>query len=526
MLIFSLILLSLIPCTTSNPLAHQFLKTDCIYGYIDNYKDTTNSFICYYGPQSLLQFLLFPISINEFIDEYHDKQPLLIQRDGDSQYYSSLNIMNSYKEILPYLDTRSDIKDSNGLGSFPELTMTHSDRPGHHIQPMRADRNQGYLASLSAEDIETIRAYHAALNNDLGPWDRTAVDYMSNNNLTLKFQKLETHLFTLRDLCKAFTNQIGFGVRSSMYIMPPFDKGDVVKYNTDEAWILQINNSAHWKIYHDLYHYCYTIQFKDKMNLCQTYVINDLLPNGYEQIRPIVAEKDDASMDFELNEGDFLYIPRGWLYKADTLEFGKHSVDITINVYLELYNDCLFQMIRYLFTVSDAKKIFKKIFHIKEVGVTDYKNVKVIRKYVLKDLDAWLRTVTFKDDALGLRESVPMFYHFDDMDENGLYDNLIKLFESHWYRFMDYIDKESEKININMYTDALQEYTQELMDVLKDDESKEKVWKKLFEHYGKILKSFEVYYPHEKSVYKQYKRISWPMRLEMVRKQVPLLVWE
>ena len=64
--------------------------------------------------------------------------------------------------------------------------MTHSDRPDHDIQLMRADRNQNYLGLLSAEDIKTIRAYYAALNNDLIPWDRTAVDYISDSWLLVQ----------------------------------------------------------------------------------------------------------------------------------------------------------------------------------------------------------------------------------------------------------------------------------------------------------------------------------------------------
>eukprot|EP01084_Bolivina_argentea_P208448 355383_1 len=156
--------------SASSALARNFMRTKCSFGYIDQY--TQPPFHCNFGPQSLLQFLLFPVSIDEFISEYYDRRPLHISRGNNREYYAPLGITDAYQDILQCLDTRSDIVSiKQPIGYYPELVASKHDGTRQQVKPWRADTNKRYLDTLSPEQIALIHQYHEELNHDLGPWD-------------------------------------------------------------------------------------------------------------------------------------------------------------------------------------------------------------------------------------------------------------------------------------------------------------------------------------------------------------------
>ena len=94
---------------------------------------------------------------------------------------------------------------------------------------------------------------------------------------------------------------------------------------------------------------------------------------------------------------------------------------------------------------------------------------------------------------------------------------------------MKYINQQSDNIvilNINLENDPLESYIQQLTSALKQDKTEKKLNKKLLQHYKMALSSFKgVYKATNKTVYKQYRRISWPMRLDSVRNKLQYLTW-
>ena len=321
--------------------------TSCIYGYYISSKTTNTPPLCHHGPQSILQYLIHPTPIDHFIDNYFDRRPLLIRRH-QPHYYESIGVEDSYEQIISMMDTRSDIIGTQSQkGPFPELTCeVFANGQDAHVKPWRLDQNQRYLATLSRAQSNDIETYHNSLNHDLGAWDRGAVQFMSEHNYTLKFYKLEYHLKSLRNVCRALSNELGFGVRSNMYWTPSFSKGFPAHYDIEEAWILQIGHRKHWKVYRPLYDYCgdegSPFTFRTPSDLCQKSIVSEISNIGYQQVRErlysmeqnqkcSVNEKNEVdrqcdvdsihhenhdgvtTMDFVLEPGDLLYIPRGWM---------------------------------------------------------------------------------------------------------------------------------------------------------------------------------------------------------------------
>merc|ERR1711884_674119 len=115
-------------------------------------------------------------------------------------------------------------------------------------------------------------------------------------------------------------------------------------------------------------------------------------------------------MDFVLEPGDLLYIPRGWMHEADALEQDTHSMHITLGIYLELNADYLLKFVRFMFTIEDLQNVFRKVFALRNQAndIKKGNDIKKMRKYLLNNFEPWLRTIAFKEDVL--RESVRYSY--------------------------------------------------------------------------------------------------------------------
>ena len=298
---------------------------------------------------------------------------------------------------------------------------------------------------------------------------------MARNNFTLKWLRVEQHLPALRHVCRALSSEIGFGVRSNLYLTPAFSKGFHAHYDLEDALLLQLKHTKAWSVYRELNAHCSRgrFWFADASDLCQAKVISEVSTRGYVQLRAELA-MGDATMQFELAPGDALYIPRGWLHEADMFGRDTLSLHVTLGVYLELACDYLLRFVRALFSVRAAQPVLRRVFYVRREGADA--DMKRLRKWLLKDFEPWLRTLAFGDEAL--RESVAYFQHVDGAEL--AYAEMALLFRKYVVLFMRYVHQGQG--HVAMYGDAFEQYARQFMEVLQLEATRRKLTGKLLKH--------------------------------------------
>jgi lysine-specific demethylase/histidyl-hydroxylase NO66 len=98
---------------------------------------------------------------------------------------------------------------------------------------------------------------------------------------------------------------------ANAYLTPKSSQGFSPHYDDIDAFCLQLQGSKRWKVYNPI------------MKLPRT-SSEDFTSEDLEGMKP--------ALDVTLNEGDLLYMPRGWIHEACTLkDQNQHSLHLTIS---------------------------------------------------------------------------------------------------------------------------------------------------------------------------------------------------
>lgn len=209
--------------------------------------------------------LISPISKEEFFDKYFEKECLILTRD-DQKYFSELLTMSDIDNLLYSQVLR-----------FPAVRMTKV--------------NEDILANAYAigDRINTPQVLK-----------------LMTEGATLILSGLHEFLPKLSLLCASLVTEFGHKFQTNIYITPKQSQGFNVHYDTHDVFILQVKGKKKWRIYKD----------------------NPLeLPNKLQEFEKGKYEHGELDREFILNEGDILYIPRGIMHDADTLD--ELSIHIT-----------------------------------------------------------------------------------------------------------------------------------------------------------------------------------------------------
>ena len=108
-------------------------------------------------------------------------------------------------------------------------------------------------------------------------------------------------------------DDIGHPVQANAYITPPGNRGFDFHYDVHDVFVLQVSGTKRW-IVHDPVHR------------------HPLPSQPWTDYRDQITERvtGTAVLDVELSEGDALYLPRGWVHAAQTLD--TTSIHLTIGV--------------------------------------------------------------------------------------------------------------------------------------------------------------------------------------------------
>ncbi len=229
--------------------------------------------------------LISPLGPDAFFQEYWERRPLLLQQRG-SAYYEPLLSIRDLEDFI-----------SQGDARYPAIRLATG---GAFFAPEAYTRDVKYGDEVfrGMPDVEKI-----------------FTEYSMGATVTLP--ALHLALPALGRLCAQLQAQLDHSVHTNAYLTPPGATGFTPHYDTHEVFVLQIAGSKRWRVYEP------PLQ----------------LPHRNQPFSPESYTLPAAPlMQFELQAGDLLYLPRGHVHTTTTGQsFSAHvTIGITVYTWVEL----------------------------------------------------------------------------------------------------------------------------------------------------------------------------------------------
>jgi ribosomal protein L16 Arg81 hydroxylase len=231
------------------------------------------------GPS--LEWMMSPVSKPVFFEEYWEKQPLVVKR-ANPDYFASLLSLDEVDRVITTLGLR-----------YPAVTLKNAG------QPVTSDDY-----TLQGDAIDVAKVYQL---------------FETGSTITLAY--LDTVVPALTVCCRSLENEFSFPFQTNVYLTPARAQGAKCHYDSHDVFVLQIAGSKRWTLYGTPVE----------------------LPLRAQDFDPSVHERGEPTLDFELEAGDFAYIPRGVVHDACSSE--TTSLHITVGVLHYTWTDLLLESI-------------------------------------------------------------------------------------------------------------------------------------------------------------------------------------
>eukprot|EP00977_Amphora_coffeiformis_P023726 scaffold14064_cov177-Amphora_coffeaeformis.AAC.3 len=275
-------------------------------------QDTLEGLTAKQRARAALAFILQPanISVEEFHQKYWEKKPLLVQASSSAHRHrlDGLLSLESIRQML-HDHPMAYGKDLNvtkytmdpATGLQRRLTL---DR----LPEKNSDDENGGDGDAESEEKEFIVARPGEV------WKQF------NDGCTLRLLCPHQHADSVQALLSLLEVEWGCMVGANAYLTPPnASQGFAPHYDDIEAFCLQLSGRKRWKVYPPLP--------GEKLPRVSS---RDYTTEDLEEVEPV--------MDIVLSPGDLLYMPRGWIHQACTLEGGisrskddGHSLHLTVS---------------------------------------------------------------------------------------------------------------------------------------------------------------------------------------------------
>jgi bifunctional lysine-specific demethylase and histidyl-hydroxylase NO66 len=242
---------------------------------------TPDAFATEPAPQrapSALELTLDPIDRQEFLEDHHDRRPLIVARGEAGRFDAVLadaDVERLVCETAIRLPAFRLVKDGAQL-SPAGYTRDIPWRPGSFSQTALVDR---------------VAEEHAA-------------------GATIVLQALHLHWHPAAVFCRGLEVALGWPVQANAYCTPASAQGFAVHHDTHDVFVLQVAGHKRWRIYEPLVE----------------------LPLKDQRWRADGAPAVGAPVhDITLRAGDTLYVPRGWPHEATAAD--ADSLHITVGLH-------------------------------------------------------------------------------------------------------------------------------------------------------------------------------------------------
>jgi ribosomal protein L16 Arg81 hydroxylase len=233
--------------------------------------------------------VLSPTELDQFFSEYWEQRPLVISRN-EPDYYADLFSMQDVDYIISSTDLR-----------HPAIRLVKN---GSEI-PLRQ-----YATNVPwGNDVFTgVADVHKVLS-----------EYRRGATIILQAVHQTWRPFAL--FCRNLETHFNYPLQTNVYLTPPSSQGFAPHYDTHDVFVLQIAGSKHWRIYGS------PIPLPDNS-----------LPSSSARV-----QIDKPLHAFDLNPGDLIYMPRGYIHEGLTSE--SESLHITVGIptltWFDLFSEAL-----------------------------------------------------------------------------------------------------------------------------------------------------------------------------------------
>ena len=234
--------------------------------------------------KSVIDWLVDPLSIKDFIGEYWGLQPLHISRNNPA-YYSSLFSLATLDELLGFSFTNKNVRTA---------------WDGHQRSPV-------ILAGPDKTSICNFYEYYAQGQS------------VVIRNVHLRWEPIGA-------LVNALSREIGFRVGTHLYATPEASQGFGIHWDDHDIFALQLEGQKEWTLFDS----------------------GPTLPrrsSGHREYqKQIIDDPGEPSHEILLEAGDLLYFPRGVIHRARAQT--KSSLHLTFGIYPVTWEDALVKAIQ------------------------------------------------------------------------------------------------------------------------------------------------------------------------------------
>ncbi len=230
--------------------------------------------------RSSLQWLVNPVSTQEYFENYWEKRSLVVQRE-DPDYFASLLSFAEVDRVITTLDRR-----------YPDICLKNAKD--------RAMTQADYTLAEGALDVAKVYQL-----------------FEQGSTVTLAF--LDTVIPALNVLCRNLESEFSCPLQANVYMTPPRAQGAEAHYDTHDVFVLQIAGSKRWTIFGS--------------------PVESPLPG--QEFNAQAHELGAPTLEFELKAGDLAYIPRGVGHEAHSTDVV--SLHITAGILRYTWTDLLLE---------------------------------------------------------------------------------------------------------------------------------------------------------------------------------------
>ena len=227
-----------------------------------------------------LEWLISPVSKEVFFQDYWEKKPLLVKRN-QAAFFDPLLSLDEVDRVLTTLDLR-----------YPNVILKNADRQ------VTAD-----AYTVRGDSLDVAKVYQL---------------FEEGSTVTLAY--LDTVIPALASFCRSLEAQFSFPFQTNVYLTPAKAQGAKPHYDTHDVFVMQIVGCKDWKIYGTPVE----------------------LPLSGQEFDSTVHELGVPALEFVLEAGDVVYIPRGVVHEARSGE--EVSLHITAGILAKTWTDLLLEL--------------------------------------------------------------------------------------------------------------------------------------------------------------------------------------
>ena len=231
-----------------------------------------------------IESLLDPVSLQEFLEKYWEKEPLILHRENPD-YYRQLFGIDKVDQVL-------DLNRPTG-GSIRVVKSQ---------QPLLASKYENPDGSLNLNQLYAAYA----------------------DGYTVVINEIERFWQPLKILTREMSEQLSHHTVANMYMTPKHQQALSPHYDTHDVFVIQVHGKKHWRIYDT--------------------TVETPLHNSFQPI--FKREQLKNCREITVCAGDVMYMPRGVPHDAYTTD--ESSLHLTIGVHPAQWLDLINKTIQHL----------------------------------------------------------------------------------------------------------------------------------------------------------------------------------